>query len=167
MPLASARRGLPWTNRIVIAWLRNALRRVGQLLRLGRAQTDSDEFDPELREVFFAELGEVQQMLESAFAVWRVNAADEDALKNLRRGFHTIKGSAQMVGATALGDFCKHMEQLAIRLMEKKLKATPAMVGTVEQAIGLLPTFARTLRDGLPVPVQAQSISNRAQRLSA
>ena len=58
-------------------------------------------------------------------------------------------------------------EQLAIRLMDKKLKATPAMVGTVEQAIGLLPTFARTLRDGLPVPVQAQSISNRAQRLSA
>jgi chemosensory pili system protein ChpA (sensor histidine kinase/response regulator) len=106
-------------------------------------------------------------MLESAFAVWRVNAADEEALKKLRRGFHTIKGSAQMVGATALGDFCKHMEQLAIRLMEKKLKATPAMVATVEQAIGLLPTFARTLRDGLPAPVQAQSISNRVQRLLA
>lgn len=151
----------------MIAWLRNALQGLGRLVRFGRAQTASDDFDPELREVFFAELAEVQRTLEGAFAVWRANAADENALKDLRRGFHTIKGSAQMVGATALGEFCKHMEQLAIRLMEKKLKATPAMVGTVEQAIGLLPMFARTLRDGLPAPLQAQAIASRAQRLSA
>lgn len=151
----------------MIAWLKSALRRLGGLVGFGRAQTDSVDFDPELREVFLAELADVHRTLEAALVNWRTNAADENALKDLRRGFHTVKGSAQMVGATALGDFCKHMEQLAIRLMEKKLKATPAIVGTVEQAIGLLPVFARTLRDGLPVPVQAQAIANRAQRLSA
>ena len=149
----------------MIAWLTDLLRRIGSLVGVGRAQTDSDEFDPELREVFFAELADVQQTLDSAFAVWRANVADEGALKNLRRGFHTIKGSAQLVGATALGDFCRHMEQLAIRLMEQKIKVTPAMIVTVEQAIAVLPMFARTIRDGRPAPVQAQAISNRAQRL--
>lgn len=149
----------------MIAWLTDLLRRIGSLVGIGRAQTDSDEFDPELREVFFAELADVQQTLDSAFAVWRANVTDEGALKNLRRGFHTIKGSAQLVGATALGDFCRHMEQLAIRLMEQKIKVTPAMIGTVEQAIAVLPTFARTIREGRPAPVQAQAISNRAQRL--
>ncbi|MBK8068473.1 MAG: Hpt domain-containing protein [Rhodanobacteraceae bacterium] len=151
--------------RHVIAWLTDLLRRIGSRVGFGRAQTDSDEFDPELREVFFAELADVQQTLDSAFALWRVNVADEAALKNLRRGFHTIKGSAQLVGATALGDFCRHMEQLAIRLMEQKIKVTPAMIGTVEQAISVLPMFARTIREGRPAPVQAQAISNRAQRL--
>jgi chemosensory pili system protein ChpA (sensor histidine kinase/response regulator) len=149
----------------VFAWLTDLLRRIGSLVGIGRAQTDSDEFDPELREVFFAELADVQQTLDSAFALWRANVADEAALKNLRRGFHTIKGSAQLVGATALGDFCRHMEQLAIRLMEQKIKVTPAMIGTVEQAISVLPMFARTIREGRPAPVQAQAISNRAQRL--
>ncbi len=149
----------------MIAWLTDLLRRIGSRVGFGRAQTDSDEFDPELREVFFAELADVQQTLDSAFALWRVNVADEAALKNLRRGFHTIKGSAQLVGATALGDFCRHMEQLAIRLMEQKIKVTPAMIGTVEQAISVLPMFARTIREGRPAPVQAQAISNRAQRL--
>ena len=149
----------------MIAWLTDLLRRIGSLVGVGRAQTDSDEFDPELREVFFAELADVQQTLDSAFAIWRTNVADEAALKNLRRGFHTIKGSAQLVGAIALGDFCRHMEQLAIRLMEQKIKVTPAMIGTVEQAISVLPMFARTIREGRPAPVQAQAISNRAQRL--
>lgn len=149
----------------MIAWFSSLLRRMAGLLGVGKRQTDSEEFDPELREVFFAELADVQQSLERAFAAWRSNPTDEAALKNLRRGFHTIKGSAQLVGATALGDFCRHQEHLAIRLMEQKLKVTPAMVGTIEQAVSLLPAFAKTIRDGRPPPVQAQSISNRVQRL--
>lgn len=149
----------------MFAWLTELLRRIGSLVGIGRAQTDSDEFDPELRDVFFAELADVQQTLEGAFVVWRGNTTDEAALKNLRRGFHTIKGSAQLVGATALGEFCRHLEQLAIRLMEHKIKVTPAMIGTMEQAIAVLPTFARTIREGRPPPVQAQAIANRAQRL--
>lgn len=149
----------------MIAWLSSLLRRLGSLLGLVRVQGDSDEFDPELREVFFAELEDVQETLEAALAVWRVDGGDEAALKNLRRGFHTIKGSALLVGADALGDFCRHLEMLAIRLMEKQVKVTPALVGTIEQAIALLPTFARSVREGRQPPLQAQSISNRVKRL--
>lgn len=151
----------------MIAWFTTLLQRLGSTLGLGRAGAGNDDFDPELREVFFAELEDVSQSLNRAFAVWRVNAADDAALKQLRRGFHTIKGSAQMVGATALGEFCRHMEQLAIRLMEKQVKVTPAMVVTVDQAIALLPAFAKSVRDGRSPPPQAQAIANRAQRLLA
>ncbi len=151
----------------MIAWFTSLLRRIGALLGIGRAQTGNDDFDAELRDVFFAELDDVQQSLDRALGIWRANSADEAAMKDLRRGFHTIKGSAQLVGATALGDFCRHLEQLAIRLMEQKLKPTPAMVGTVEQAVALLPTFARSIKEGRTPPVQAQAIANRVQRLLA
>ncbi len=133
------------------------------MLRVGRAR--NDDFDPELREVFFAELEEVTRALEGAFAIWRVNAADQAALKNLRRGFHTIKGSALLVGSTELGSFCKPLEDLTIKLMEAQVKATPPIVVTIEQAIGLLPAFAKSARDGRAPPPQAQSIAKRAQRL--
>ena len=149
----------------MIAWFTSLLRKFGAKIGIGRGGAGSDDFDPELREVFFAEMEDVTQSLESAFAVWRVNAADQPALKSLRRGFHTIKGSALLVGAGALGDFCRPLEQLTIRLMEQQVKVTPAMVVTVEQAIALLPAFARSVREGRGPPPQAQSIANRAQRL--
>ncbi len=135
------------------------------MLGIDRGSAHNDDFDSELREVFFAELADVTQSLIEAFAAWRANAADDAALKQLRRGFHTIKGSAQMVGASALGDFCRHLEQLAIRLMEKQVKVTPAMVVTVEQAIALLPAFAKTVSDGRAPPPQSHALANRVQRL--
>lgn len=151
----------------MIAWFSSLLSRLGSLVGLGRGRAHNDDFDPELREVFFAELEDVRLSLERAFAVWRVNSTDEAALKQLRRGFHTIKGSAQMVGADALGEFCRHLEQLAIKLMEKQAKVSPAMVVTVEQAIALLPAFARSVSDGRAPPPQSHAIANRVQRLLA
>lgn len=151
----------------MIAWFTSLLRRLGSIVGIGQDSAHNDDFDPELREVFFAELEDVTQLLERAFANWRVNVADQAAMQNLRRGFHTIKGSALMVGATSLGDFCKHLEQLSIRLMEQQVKVTPAMIVTIEQSIALLPAFARSVRDGRASPPQAQAIANRAQRLLA
>lgn len=152
----------------MIAWFTSLLQRLGSMVGIGRrSSTHDDDFDPELREVFFAELDDVTELLERAFAVWRANPADQAAMQNLRRGFHTIKGSALMVGANALGEFCRHLEQLSIRLMEQQLKVTPAMVVTIEQAIALMPAFARSVRDGRAPPPQAHSITNRVQRLMA
>ena len=88
-------------------------------------------------------------------------------MQNLRRGFHTIKGSALMVGATALGEFCRHLEQLSIRLMEQQVKVTPAMIVTIEQAIALLPAFAKSIRDDRAPPPQSHALANRVQRLLA
>lgn len=149
----------------MIAWLSNLLQRLGSIFGRGGSHEDDDASDPELREVFFAELADVTQTLNRAFAVWKENSVDEAALKDLRRGFHTIKSSAQLVGAGALGDFCRHLEQLAIKLMDKQAKVTPAMVVTVEQAVALLPAFARSIREGRPPPPQAHALGNRVQRL--
>lgn len=144
----------------MIAWLKSLLRKIG----LGGEQAGED-FDPELREVFFAEMDDMTQLLERAFAVWRVNAADDGALKNLRRGFHTIKSSAMLVGATELGQFSRQFEQLAIRLVENRLKITPAMVVSIDQAIALLPAFSKSIRDGRPPPPQAYALGKRVERL--
>ncbi len=150
----------------MIAWFTSLLRRIAALLGFGRS-AHNDDFDPELREVFFAELEDVTQLLTGAFATWRATPTDQAAMQNLRRGFHTIKGSALMVGASALGDFCRHLEQLSIRLMEQQVKVTPAMVVTIEQAIALLPAFAKTISEGRAPPPQSHAVANRVQRMLA
>lgn len=149
----------------MITWFTSLLGRLTSMLGIGRAGAGNADFDPELREVFFAEMDDMTQTLDRAFAIWRVNAADQAALKNLRRGFHTIKGSALLVGAAALGEFCRHLEQLTIRLMEQQVKVTPALIVTVEQAIALLPAFAKSIRENRSPPAQWQAITKRAQRL--
>lgn len=149
----------------MIAWINSLLQKLGSSFRRRRGGEEDDGADPELREVFFAELADVTQVLNLAVVVWRENNADESALKDLRRGFHTLKSSAQLVGAGGLGDFCRHFEQLAIKLMEKQVKLTPAMVVTVEQAVALLPAFAKSIREGRGPPTQALALGNRVQRL--
>ncbi|HPE74083.1 MAG TPA: Hpt domain-containing protein, partial [Candidatus Competibacter sp.] len=61
--------------------------------------------DPEFMEVFLEEArGELAAVREYS-VLWRRNLADRQALVNLRRAFHTLKGSGRVVGATAIGDF--------------------------------------------------------------
>ena len=127
------------------------------------AHAQQDDVDPELRAVFLAELAEVTQSLQRACTDWHANPYDKAALKNLRRGFHTIKGSAPLIGASALSDFSRQLEHLTAQLLEKPTRATSEMVTTVEQAIALLPDFATAARTARPPPPQAGAISHKVR----
>jgi chemosensory pili system protein ChpA (sensor histidine kinase/response regulator) len=149
----------------VIAWFTSLWQRLRA--RLGGPAADLEGYDPEIGEVFYAELADVTQTLRRACASWRANPADGEALKSLRRGFHTIKGSAPLVGATALADFGKQLERLLILLIERPRPITPEIVGIVDQAIAVLPAFANAVRESRPPPPQVRAISQIVQRLTA
>ncbi len=154
----------------LIAWFKSLLRRWSSPKTgagaAAHAQVD-DGIDPELAEVFFHELGEVTKSLTSALATWRAHPNDQDALKKLKRGFHTLKGSAPLIGATALGEFAAQLERLIIRQIEKPLPATTDLYGTVEQAILLLPAFAHAARQKRPPPPMVRAVGHRVKSLLA
>ena len=153
----------------MIAWCQSLLRKLR--VRVGGRGGDvavpsaQDDPDAEIREVFLAELADVTKALQSAFADWRARPADADALKRLRRGFHTLKGSAPLIGATALSDCCRHLEQLVARFVEAP--ATPDRVRVVEYAIQLLPACADAIRAARPLPPQLRAIGVQVQRYLA
>ena len=122
-----------------------------------------DGIDPELAEVFFHELADVTKALSGALSNWRVNPKDQDALKKLKRGFHTLKGSAPLIGATALGEFSGQLERLIIRQIEKPMPVTNDLLGTVEQAIHLLPAFAHAARASRPPPPMVRAVGHRVK----
>lgn len=153
----------------LIAWCTSLLRKLLSMAGIGRAHAprpDTDA-DAEIREVFFAELREVTRSLQQACAAWRLDPSDQAAMKALRRGFHTLKGSAPLVGATALSDFSGRLEKLTARILEQPPPASPDLIAMVEQAIALLPAFAVAIRDARPAPAQARSIDDRIRRLLA
>ncbi len=70
------------------------------------------EDDPEMREVFLDEAVEVLQGARAALSELQSRHDDPLALGNLRRAFHTLKGSARMVGLGVFGDAAWACEQL-------------------------------------------------------
>lgn len=76
------------------------------------------EIDPELRDIFLEEYEEVLQSLQAAIPVWIDQLNNADALTEIRRAFHTLKGSGRMVGADELGDFSWQIENMLNTLLE-------------------------------------------------
>jgi chemosensory pili system protein ChpA (sensor histidine kinase/response regulator) len=150
----------------LITWLKSLLRKLRPAAAGGRADASWGAVDPDLGEIFVAELAEVAQALSAAFAAWHANPGDRDALVRMRRGFHTLKGSAPLIGSTALGEFCAQSERLTTRLIEMPAKATPEVIRIVEQAVAVLPAFAESMRDSR-APPPLRTITERVRRLSA
>lgn len=136
----------------------------GGLLDRAAGGSVGEDIDPDVRDVFLGELAEVTETLAGLHPGWRRNRSDPETLQSIRRGFHTLKGSGHMVGARALGEFCGRIEELALCLIERRSKATPEMIATIDDAIGVLPACSRSIRDNRPMPAAAREITHRAKQ---
>ncbi|WP_426050136.1 Hpt domain-containing protein, partial [Brevundimonas sp. TWP1-3] len=73
---------------------------------------DEEPVDDELREVFLEETDEVLEVLREYLPRWFADSRDRAALSELRRAFHTLKGSGRMVRALILGELAWAVENL-------------------------------------------------------
>ncbi|MEJ8567060.1 Hpt domain-containing protein [Elongatibacter sediminis] len=104
--------------------------------------------DPDLQAVFMEEFDGVLAQLAERMPVWMGDLADRDALNDVRRGFHTLKGSGRMVGAVEVGDFAWRVEDLLNHILEGKTTAGPDMADAVQLAVSCLPELkARLLQE--------------------
>ncbi|KAF2389575.1 Hpt domain-containing protein [Pseudomonas frederiksbergensis] len=95
--------------------------------------------DDELREVFLEETDEVLEVLHEYLPRWSANVDDAAALSELRRAFHTLKGSGRMVRALVLGEMAWAMENLLNRVLEHSVKPGLAVQQLLTDALNLLP----------------------------
>ncbi|MCK4707202.1 MAG: Hpt domain-containing protein, partial [Gammaproteobacteria bacterium] len=63
----------------------------------------------------------------------------EEALRDLRRSFHTLKGSGRLVGASDVGEFAWAFESMLNRALDNTVEAGPAMFDLIQQAVDTLP----------------------------
>ncbi len=97
--------------------------------------TDASGLDRELLEIYLFEAAEVLDSVAVQERALAANAGDREALRTIRRGFHTLKGSGRMVGLTQLGDVAYEVENILNRLLEEErpvTRAVQAMIGIAE-----------------------------------
>ncbi|PIB43690.1 histidine kinase [Pseudomonas sp. 2822-15] len=109
-----------------------ALHRPGSLLP---PPADEEPIDDELREVFLEETDEVLDVLHRHLP----NSADKTAQGEMRRAFHTLKGSGRMVRALVLAELAWAVENLLNRVLERSVALDPDVQHVLDEAVALLP----------------------------
>ncbi|KNH45556.1 Hpt domain-containing protein [Pseudomonas lini] len=95
--------------------------------------------DDELRDVFLEETDEVLEILEEYLPRWSASPDSTSVLSELRRAFHTLKGSGRMVRALVLGELAWAVENLLNRVLEHSVAPGSAVQQLVGDALKLLP----------------------------
>ncbi|MCU7246695.1 Hpt domain-containing protein [Pseudomonas koreensis] len=95
--------------------------------------------DDELREVFLEETEEVLAVLREYLPRWTAAPDDREALSELRRAFHTLKGSGRMVRALILGELAWALENLLNRVLESSVEPDSAVQQLLDDTVLLLP----------------------------
>ncbi len=111
------------------------------------ALQDNFDADPDIAQIFVEEVAEVQDTLDEWLPQWRQNLSHDEALGELRRGFHTIKGSGRMVGANVIGEMAWSVENLLNRLMDNTVVADENAVELCERARALVPSLISAYED--------------------
>ncbi|HUR40405.1 MAG TPA: Hpt domain-containing protein [Verrucomicrobiae bacterium] len=125
-----------------------------------------EEVDPEIRDIFLEEAAEVLSQLKDNLPVVKRDAHDRDAWTEMRRSFHTLKGSGRMVGARDIGEFAWAIENLLNRCLEGTHSFDPQVISLVESAIGALPALIDAFREKQPPAPRALDLQNDAHRLA-
>ena len=118
----------------------------------GKVSKGPVDIDPAMLGIFLDEFDSVQSRLQERLPRWLEDESDDRALADLRRGFHTLKGSGRMVGATEVGDFAWSFEDLLNRLIEEKISFSQPLGEALRLAVAALGGLrARMLGEDSPL----------------
>ena len=126
------------------------------------------EQDAEIFEFFVEEIEEIFTELESLFAQWISDPQDQATLTDIRRHFHTLKGSGRMVGAVQAGEMAWTVEDTLNRVIGGGLKLTDEVQKFAKLAFKiyeqkLYPSF----KAFAPMPIDVRPVVLLGQKLQS
>ncbi|TBW54865.1 hybrid sensor histidine kinase/response regulator [Marinobacter halodurans] len=110
--------------------------------------SDADLVDDEILEIFIEEAEEVLTTIRDFYPRLRQDHDDREALTEVRRAFHTLKGSGRLVGATSIGELAWAVENLLNRVIDQSIRPTDELFSLVDTVIERVPGLITEFRDG-------------------
>ncbi len=114
-------------------------------------------FDAELLDMYLSEAEEVLAHIAQNCQALRVNASNHEALVEVRRSFHTLKGSGRTVGLNALGEVAGKVETFLNSVLDRKISLQPQQISSLEQVAAAFAGWAATLRANHQVEVHQEA----------
>ncbi|WP_417568249.1 Hpt domain-containing protein [Marinobacter sp.] len=110
--------------------------------------SDSELLDDEILGIFVEEAEEVLETIHEFYPRLRQNHDDHEALTEVRRAFHTLKGSGRLVGATSIGELAWSVENLLNRVIDQTLRPTDDMFNLVDEVNARIPSLIQEFKSG-------------------
>lgn len=107
--------------------------------------------DDEIAEIFIEEAREVLDTINEYFPQWQQNPGDENAMAEVRRAYHTLKGSGRMVGANNVGELAWSVENMLNRIIDTTVSLTDDRVMLVEKVTAMIPAMVTAFETSAPV----------------
>ena len=132
------------------------------------AVEEDEDFDEELIEIFVEEAGEVLETLTEYTPVWQANNDDHKARAEVRRAFHTLKGSGRMVKAGIMAELAWSVENMLNRVIDRSIDLTPAVFDVVNAVRALMPQlvedFSQSRQQALPEVARLAAVADALAR---
>jgi chemosensory pili system protein ChpA (sensor histidine kinase/response regulator) len=125
------------------------------------------DFDEEILEIFIEDARDVYGNIAREYVNWSTDPTNTAALAELRRGYHTLKGSGRMVGATRIAELAWAVENMLNHVREGKIAASPEVRDVVAQSQALLPDMIGELEGGPGPSGDFATLAARAHDLTA
>jgi chemosensory pili system protein ChpA (sensor histidine kinase/response regulator) len=127
----------------------------------------AEGIDDDIREIFLEEMQEEIDNLATAEKDWLADPAQTAPLGNIRRSFHTLKGSGRLVGAGVLGEFAWKVEDMLNRVLDHTIEPDPDVQDLVHHAIAALPQLLAALENKGAPGAPLSAIMETASQLAA
>ncbi|WP_373184416.1 Hpt domain-containing protein [Halopseudomonas sp.] len=130
--------------------------------------TEDEDFDAELVEIFVEEAGEVLETLTEFTPLWQASHDDHKARAEVRRAFHTLKGSGRMVKAGIMAELAWSVENMLNRVIDRSIELTQAVFEVVNAVRAVMPElvedFALSKQQALPEVGRLTAIADALSR---
>ena len=110
--------------------------------------SDEELLDDEILGIFVEEAEEVLETIREFYPRLHQNHDDRPALTEVRRAYHTLKGSGRLVGATSLGELAWSVENLLNRVIDQSIKPNDDLFSYIDEANARIPSLIQEFRDG-------------------
>jgi chemosensory pili system protein ChpA (sensor histidine kinase/response regulator) len=127
---------------------------------------DEPEYDAEIAAIFIEESAELLEMADKALAEWSRNRQSRQALEELKRHLHTLKGGARMAGISAMGNLSHEIETLLLGLDEGRVRSSSAIDELLQHSIDELHRMRDAVMASKMVPA-AKDLEKRIQQANA
>lgn len=111
------------------------------------AGDDDDLIDDDILEIFVEEATEVLESLDEQFPLWRADPDNVEVRKEVRRSFHTLKGSGRMVKASFISELAWAVESVLNRINDGAISWSEPLFDLIERVREVMPALIEAFRD--------------------
>jgi len=127
-------------------------------------ETVNEQLDPELTEIFLEEAVDILAAIEESLTSWRGDRSSRQAVGELKRQLHTLKGGARMSGAMTMGNLGHHTESLLGEIEAGRVNADGEMLDLMDEVHDALVAMVDQMRNQQPVQAFT-SVTNKVLQL--